>query len=72
MQFATCTSLIVHPICPPPQILHNLCFSFILGITDACVQTSPNSLIDVCTQASITAVPREIENKAYAKFMGDK
>ena len=30
-----------------PQILHNLCFSFLLGIT---------------------AVPREIENNAYAKF----
>ena len=33
----------------PPQILHNLCFSFLLGIT---------------------AVPREIENNAYAKFWG--
>ena len=31
----------------PPKILHNLCFSFLLGIT---------------------AVPREIENNAYAKF----
>ena len=31
----------------PPQILHKLCFSFLL---------------------SITAVPREIENRAYAKF----
>ena len=30
-----------------PKILHNLCFSFLLGIT---------------------AVPREIENNAYAKF----
>ena len=35
----------------PPQILHNLCFSFLLGIT---------------------AVPREIENNAYAKFWGAK
>ena len=36
---------------PPPQkkILHNLCFSFLLGIT---------------------AVQREIENNAYAKFWG--
>ena len=33
----------------PPKILHNLCFSFLLGIT---------------------AVPREIENSAYAKFGG--
>ena len=33
----------------PPTILHNLCFSFLLGIT---------------------AVPREIENNAYAKFWG--
>ena len=33
----------------PPQILHNLCFSFLLGIT---------------------AVPRAIENNAYAKFWG--
>ena len=33
----------------PPKILHNLCFSFLLGIT---------------------AVPREIENYAYAKFWG--
>ena len=45
-QFATCTSPIMHLICPP-QILHNLCFSFLLGIT---------------------AVPRERENNAYAKF----
>ena len=37
---------------PPPKkkkILHNLCFSFLLGIT---------------------AVQREIENNAYAKFWG--
>ena len=33
----------------PPRILHNLCFSFLLGST---------------------AVPREIENNAYAKFWG--
>ena len=33
----------------PPKILHNLCCSFLLGIT---------------------AVPREIENNAYAKFGG--
>ena len=33
----------------PHKILHNLCFSFLLGIT---------------------AVPREIENNAYAKFGG--
>ena len=33
----------------PPRILHNLCFSFLLGTT---------------------AVPREIENNAYAKFWG--
>jgi len=32
-----------------PKILHNLCFSFLLGIT---------------------AVLREIENNAYAKFCG--
>ena len=31
--YATCTSPIMHFICPPPQILHNLCFSFLLGIT---------------------------------------
>ena len=31
--YATSTSLIMHLICPPPQILHNLCFSFLLGIT---------------------------------------
>ena len=40
----------MHLIClppPSPQILHNLCFSFFLGIT---------------------AVPREIENNASAKF----
>ena len=39
---------IMHLICPPPphQILHSLCFSFLLGVT---------------------AVPREIENNAYAK-----
>ena len=49
---ATCTSPIMHLICPNPpsltQILHTLCFSFILGIT---------------------AVPREIENYAYAEFL---
>ena len=49
---ATCTSPIMHLICPnppfPTQILHTLCFSFLLGIT---------------------AVPREIENYAYAKFL---
>ena len=33
----------------PPKILHNLCFSLLLGIT---------------------AIPREIENNAYAKFDG--
>ena len=33
----------------PPKISHNLCFSFLLGIT---------------------AVQREIENNAYAKFGG--
>ena len=33
----------------PPKVLHNLCCSFLLGIT---------------------AIPREIENKAYAKFWG--
>ena len=50
--YATSTSPIMHLICPPPQppqILHNLCFSFLLGIT---------------------AVPREIENNAYAKVWG--
>ena len=34
----------------PPKILHNLCFSFLLGITP---------------------VPREIENYAYAKNLGE-
>ena len=38
---------LIYPPPPTPQILHNLCFSFLLGIT---------------------AVPREIENNAYAKF----
>ena len=38
----------MHLICPP-KFLHNLCFSFLLGIT---------------------AVPREIENNAYAIFLG--
>ena len=32
--YATFTSPIMHLICYPlPQILHNLCFSFLLGIT---------------------------------------
>ena len=39
----------MHLICPAPQILYNLCFSFLLGIT---------------------AVPRAIENNAYANFEG--
>ena len=52
--FATCTSPIMHlklppPPTPPPQILHNLCFLFPLGIT---------------------ALPREIESHADAKFWG--
>ena len=47
-QYATCTSPIMHLVCAP-NILHNLWFSFLLGIT---------------------AVPREIENNAYAKFWG--
>ena len=41
--------LIYPPPPPTPQILHNLCFSTLLGIT---------------------AIPREIENNAYAKFWG--
>ena len=43
--------LIYPPPTPRPQILHNLCFLTLLGIT---------------------AVPREIENNAYAKldFLG--
>ena len=45
--YATSTFPIMRLICP--QILHSLCFSFLLGIT---------------------AVPREIENNAYAKFWG--
>ena len=34
-KFAICTSPLIHLACPPPppQILHNLCFSFLLGIT---------------------------------------
>ena len=48
-KFTICTSPIIHLVCPPPQILHTLCFSFLLGIT---------------------AVPREIENNAFAKFGG--
>ena len=32
--YATSTFPIMHLTCsPPPQILHNLCFSFLLGIT---------------------------------------
>ena len=32
--YATWTSPIMHLICPPPPpILHNLCVSFLLGIT---------------------------------------
>ena len=53
--YATSTFSIMHLIAPPspvsPQVLHNLCFSFLLGIT---------------------AVPREIENKAYTKVFGEK
>ena len=45
--YATSKFPIMHFICPE-KILHNLCFSFLLGIT---------------------AVPREIENSAYAKFL---
>ena len=46
--YATSKFPIIHPI-SPKKILHNLCFSFVLGIT---------------------AVPRETENSAYAKFWG--
>ena len=49
--YDTCTYPIMHLI--PPHLsrsdLHDLCFSFLLGVT---------------------AVPREIENNAYAKFWG--
>ena len=31
--YGTSTFPIMHLIPPPPQILHNLCFSFLLGIT---------------------------------------
>ena len=35
-QYVTFTFSILHHICPhPPQIFHNLCFSFLLGITVA-------------------------------------
>ena len=54
---ATCTSPIMHLICPPPppqrppppkkKKLHNLCFSFLTGIS---------------------AAPRETENNAFAKY----
>ena len=37
------------PCLPLPKILHNLCFSVLLGVS---------------------AVPREIKNNAYAKFLG--
>ena len=47
--------LVPHPPTPPPRslsiFLHNLRFSFLLGLT---------------------AVPREIENTADAKFLGGK
>ena len=46
--YATSKFPIIHLLCPE-KILHNLCFSFVLGIT---------------------AVPRETENSAYAKFGG--
>ena len=48
--FPQCTLFVAHPP-PTPQILHNLCLSFLPGIT---------------------AVPRAIENNAYAKFWGRK
>ena len=31
--YATYTSPIMHLFCPPSQFFHNLCFSFLLGIT---------------------------------------
>ena len=48
-QYATCTSPIMHLKLMSPKILHNFCFSYLLGST---------------------AVPRENENNAYAKFGG--
>ena len=48
--FPQCTLFAAHPS-PTPQFLHNLCISFLLGVT---------------------AVPREIENNAHAKFWGRK
>ena len=48
--FVTCTSPIIHLICPPKCcITFQGCFLFLLDIT---------------------AVPRQIENNAYAKFWG--
>ena len=46
--YVTCTSAIIHLICPPKFCI-TFFFSFLLGIT---------------------AVPRETENNAYAKFPG--
>ena len=33
----------MHLICPHPQILHNLCFSFLLGITAVPMETESNA-----------------------------
>ena len=40
--YANCTSLIMHLIWPP-NILHNLCFSFLLGITSLRTDVFPQS-----------------------------
>ena len=45
-QYATSTFPITHlirPPTPPPQNLHNLCFSFLLGITTVPSETENNT-----------------------------
>ena len=42
-QYATFTFSIMHIICSPPQMFHNLCFSFLLVITDVPRQIENNA-----------------------------
>ena len=49
----------------PTKVLHNLCFSFLLGITSLLHSRTKNGCVaDYRVLLGITAVPREIENIA--------
>ena len=56
----------------PAKVLHLLRFSFLLGITSLLHSRTKNGCVaDYRVLLGITPVPREIENYAYAKNLGE-